>query len=122
MKLTATDLTLGYGDKAVVEGVSLTIERGEMVAIVGPNGSGKSTLLRGLSRLLKPSRGRVLLGETDIRSLSARAVARVLAKRDTRCAAVAQCVVDQIRDHPPDRCPLAEGRHVIRPVILGLGP
>lgn len=79
MKLTVRDLTLGYGGRTVVEGVSLEIDAGEMVAIVGPNGSGKSTLLRGMSRLQRPERGQVLLGETDIRSMGARDVARVLA-------------------------------------------
>jgi iron complex transport system ATP-binding protein len=79
MKLTVRDLTLGYGARPVVEGVSLEIDAGEMVAIVGPNGSGKSTLLRGMSRVQKPVRGQVLLGENDIRELSAREVARILA-------------------------------------------
>ena len=79
MKLTIEDLVLAYGSREAVHGVSFEIDTGEMVAIVGPNGSGKSTLLRGLSRLQKPERGRVLLGETDIRSLSPRQVARQLA-------------------------------------------
>lgn len=79
MRLAAEALRLGYGGEDVVHGVSLAIEGGEMVAIVGPNGSGKSTLLRGLARLQKPSGGRVLLGESDIRGLSSREVAKHLA-------------------------------------------
>jgi len=79
MKLTARDLTMSYNGHPVVDGVSFTIDAGEMVAIVGPNGSGKSTLLRGLSRLQKPVRGQVLLGENDIRDIGARDVARILA-------------------------------------------
>ncbi len=79
MKLTVEHLSLAYGSRQVVTDVSFSVDAGEMVSIVGPNGSGKSTLLRGLSRLQKPSSGRVLLGESDIREIGARAVARVLA-------------------------------------------
>lgn len=79
MKLAARDLVLAYDGRTVVDNVSFEIDAGEMVAIVGPNGSGKSTLLRGLSRLQKPVSGQVLLGETDIRHMGAREVARILA-------------------------------------------
>jgi len=79
MKLTVRDLVLGYGGPPAVNGISLEIESGEMVAIVGPNGSGKSTLLRGMSRLQKPEHGQVLLDGIDIREMGAREVARHLA-------------------------------------------
>jgi len=58
-------VTFGYGREPVVEDVSLSIARGEFVALVGPNGSGKSTLLRVLLGLLEPQAGRVeLFGQT----------------------------------------------------------
>jgi iron complex transport system ATP-binding protein len=79
MKLTVDHLTLTYGARIAVNDVSLCVEAGEMVAIVGPNGSGKSSLLRGMARLHKATRGRVLLGETDIRKTGSREVARRLA-------------------------------------------
>ena len=79
MRLEAEALTLEYGGRRAVDDVSLAIQSGEMVAIVGPNGSGKSTLLRGMSRLQKPSSGRVLLDRRDIRGMGAREVARDLA-------------------------------------------
>lgn len=79
MRLAAVDVTLRYGPRAVIRAVSLQIESGEMVAIVGPNGSGKSTLLRGLGRLHRPTSGRVLLGDSDIRTLGPKEVARMLA-------------------------------------------
>jgi iron complex transport system ATP-binding protein len=73
------NITLGYAaDEPVVAGLSLEVPAGRMTAVVGPNGSGKSTLLRGMSRLLKPSGGRVLLDGKDIHQLPARELARRL--------------------------------------------
>jgi iron complex transport system ATP-binding protein len=73
------NITLGYAaDEPVVAGLSLEVPAGRMTAVVGPNGSGKSTLLRGMSRLLKPSSGRVLLDGKDIHELPARELARQL--------------------------------------------
>lgn len=61
-------MTFSYGLEAVLDRVSLSVERGEFVALVGPNGSGKSTLLRCLLGLLEPSAGTVrLFGESPRR-------------------------------------------------------
>ena len=79
MKLTAEALSLSYNGRDAVHQVSLDLESGELIAIVGPNGSGKTTLLRGLSRLLRPVAGHVLLDGEEIRSISPREVARRLA-------------------------------------------
>lgn len=73
------NLTLGYGtDEAVVSGLTLEVPAGRMTAVVGPNGSGKSTLLRGMSRLLIPRSGQVLLDGKDIHKLPPRELARQL--------------------------------------------
>ena len=58
--LELRDVTKAFGPTQVLHGVSLRIERGEIVTVVGPNGSGKSTLLRCLIGAEKPSRGRIL--------------------------------------------------------------
>ena len=58
--IAAEDLDVRFGRTQVLFGVSLRIERGEIVTVVGPNGSGKSTLLRCLIGAQKPTRGRVL--------------------------------------------------------------
>lgn len=57
--LTISGLRSGYGGETVLQGVDLTIARGEIVAVVGRNGVGKSTLMRTLTGLLKPSAGAI---------------------------------------------------------------
>ncbi len=79
MELQARALTLAYGRRVAVDGVSLTVHPGECVALLGPNGSGKSTLLRGLARLLKPAAGEVVLGERPLSRWPAAELARTLA-------------------------------------------
>lgn len=76
--LAAQELTLGYGDRTIVQGLDLEIPAGRVTAIVGPNGCGKSTLLRGLARLLPAREGRVLLDGHDVRTMPSKRVARVL--------------------------------------------
>ena len=57
----AERVTFGYGDRPVVEDVSLTVESGEFLGLVGPNGSGKSTLLSLVLGLRRPDSGSVSL-------------------------------------------------------------
>lgn len=66
LDLRADNVVLGYDDSEVVQGVDFAAESGTLTAIVGPNGSGKSTLLKGLVGLLRPKRGRLLLGGRDV--------------------------------------------------------
>ncbi|WP_049981597.1 metal ABC transporter ATP-binding protein [Halolamina rubra] len=62
--LEATEVSFTYGDRPVVEDVSLTVEAGEFLGLVGPNGSGKTTLLELLIGLRRPDAGSVrLFGE-----------------------------------------------------------
>ena len=77
-RLRARALSLGYGDRRVVEGLDLDVPDGRVTALVGPNGCGKSTLLRGLARLLAPTSGGVLLDGRPIAQIPTREVARVL--------------------------------------------
>jgi branched-chain amino acid transport system ATP-binding protein len=55
--LTVRDLRSGYGDEDILKGVSITVPRGTIVAVIGPNGSGKSTLLKTLYGLVPTRAG-----------------------------------------------------------------
>ncbi|MFE3517797.1 ABC transporter ATP-binding protein [Streptomyces sp. NPDC059166] len=77
-RLAARDVTVGYGERTVLDGLDVTIPQGVVTTIIGPNGCGKSTLLRTLSRLLKPTRGSVVLDGDDIARLRTRDVAKKL--------------------------------------------
>ena len=57
--LEVTNLEVAYGALMALQGVSLTIQHGEMVALVGPNGAGKSTLLKTIAGLLVPRSGKI---------------------------------------------------------------
>lgn len=72
-------LNIGYGQRLVVEGLSLELLKGGVTALVGPNGSGKSTLLKTLARLLSPSAGAVYLNGKAISRMPTSAVAQEIA-------------------------------------------
>ncbi|WP_078593032.1 ABC transporter ATP-binding protein [Evansella clarkii] len=61
-----TGLSKVYGSKAVVEDVSLNIEKGKITSFIGPNGAGKSTLLSMISRLIAQDTGEILIDGQDI--------------------------------------------------------
>jgi iron(III) transport system ATP-binding protein len=63
-KLVVDDLHLQYGDNPILKGVSLTLNPGEVVALLGASGSGKTTLLRSVAGLEVPSRGRITIGDS----------------------------------------------------------
>ncbi|CAM5484530.1 Vitamin B12 import ATP-binding protein BtuD [Streptomyces tendae] len=77
-RLTAENVTLAYDQRVIAEKLSVAIPDNSFTVIVGPNACGKSTLLRALSRMLKPSEGRVLLDGSVIQSMPAKQVARTL--------------------------------------------
>lgn len=59
----------GYGDKEALRGVSISIQKGERIALVGHNGAGKSTLIKLLMRLYDPDQGQVKLDGRDVREM-----------------------------------------------------
>jgi branched-chain amino acid transport system ATP-binding protein len=66
VSLAVTNVSAGYGDAEVLHDVSLTVERGQVMALLGANGAGKSTLLRTISGLIKPTGGRIAVRGQDV--------------------------------------------------------
>jgi len=77
--LECKDVSVTYGRRTVLRGISLAIEESDFVGVIGSNGAGKSTLTKVLNGLLRPSQGAVTLMGTDMSSFSKREVALQLA-------------------------------------------
>jgi len=75
--LEVEDLHAGYGPAEVLFGVTLTLRRGEVAALMGRNGAGKSTTLKAVMGLLTPRKGRVRFAGTDITGLPPFRIARL---------------------------------------------
>jgi energy-coupling factor transport system ATP-binding protein len=73
--ITVQDLSHFYGNVPALSGVSLTIRKGEFVAIVGENGSGKTTLVKHFNRLLSPTTGDVIVNGKNTKKCSIAALA-----------------------------------------------
>lgn len=65
-------ITKSFGSLQVLKGIDLHIGKGEILSIVGPSGAGKTTLLQIIGTLDKADTGSVVIGGTDVASLSAR--------------------------------------------------
>lgn len=72
--LTLDQVSKHFGGLAAVDNVSMTVNDGEILAIVGPNGAGKSTLLKVVIGLYKPTAGKITFDGNDITGLSAHQV------------------------------------------------
>ncbi|MCY9850114.1 Fe(3+) dicitrate ABC transporter ATP-binding protein FecE [Pectobacterium jejuense] len=79
MELTTQNLTAGYGDKRILDGLSLSLPAGKITALLGPNGCGKSTLLKCFAKLLIPESGAIQLNGKPLSAFSARQLSRHLA-------------------------------------------
>lgn len=71
MMVEITDIHKSFGKLEVLKGISLTIDKGEVVSIVGPSGAGKTTLLQIMGTLDKPDRGSVVIDGVDTSTLRA---------------------------------------------------
>jgi iron complex transport system ATP-binding protein len=75
--LSARDVTVSIGTKQIVRDARLSLNAGELVALVGPNGAGKTTLMRALAGLV-PARGTITLAGKSLRDLTPRERARMV--------------------------------------------
>jgi branched-chain amino acid transport system ATP-binding protein len=75
--LVVSDLHAGYGLSEVLDGASLTVKAGKVVALIGANGAGKTTTMRAISGMVRPSRGTVLLDGKPVQDLPPSRIARL---------------------------------------------
>jgi putative ABC transport system ATP-binding protein len=121
-------LPLGRERIKILDGISLRIAQGELVAITGPSGSGKSTLLGIIAGLDSPSSGQVLVAGLDITRMSE---SRLAAIRNARIGMVFQTfnLIPTLTAHENVEVPLYVGKHPGRPAarakemleLVGLG-
>jgi len=76
MTLAIENLRAAYGEIEVLHGISLSVEKGQLIALLGANGAGKSTAIKAIMGLVKPTAGRVLLDGRDIAGEAAHMAAR----------------------------------------------
>ncbi|BAL92599.1 putative ABC transporter ATP-binding protein [Actinoplanes missouriensis 431] len=94
--LRVEGLTAGYGAAPVLHDVNLTVQPGEIVAVLGANGAGKTTLLRTLSGLVRSSRGQVVFDGADLKSTKVeRMVRRGIAHVPEGRGVVTELTVDE---------------------------
>jgi len=64
------NVTMQYGNRLILDDISLQISKGEIMVVIGPSGSGKSTLLRLIIGLVKPTQGRILVNGQDVAQMT----------------------------------------------------
>ena len=77
--ICAQNVNFSYSAKPIIEGLSLTIDEAQIVAIIGPNGSGKTTLLKIINGTLFPNSGKMLIDGKDTRSWPRHQIAKTVA-------------------------------------------
>ena len=85
--IRVSEISKSFDGREILHGVSFTVNSGDFLSITGESGSGKSTLLGIMGGVLRPDKGKVLIGETDVAALSERDLAKL---RRTRLGYVYQ--------------------------------
>lgn len=95
--LDIRDLSIGYSTtKALINGINLTIDEGETIALLGLNGCGKSTLLKTIIGELKPLSGKVLIEGKELNALSTKDLAKKIASVNTHYQNPGQITVEEL--------------------------
>lgn len=102
LAIGASGLSVAYGDRTVITGLSVDFPEGQITTIIGPNGCGKSTLLRAVSRLIPSSGGNIRIGGQDATRMKRKELAKKIAVLPQSPTAPAGIVVADL---------VARGRH-----------
>lgn len=78
MEIKASNLQIGYGERVIVDDMSIHIKQNQITTIIGPNGSGKSTVLKAITRLIRYQQGKVVLDGRDILTLKPKELSRTI--------------------------------------------
>jgi iron complex transport system ATP-binding protein len=95
-QVRAKGLSVGYGSKEVLSGVSLEVEKGKLTLVVGPNASGKSTLLKTLAGILRPLGGVVTIDGKEVYRMRSRERARSIGAVTTSRPQVSEMTVEEV--------------------------
>jgi phosphate transport system ATP-binding protein len=122
-RMTLTDLSVFYGDKAAVREVSLPIRQGEVLALIGPSGCGKTTLLRTLNRLteLTPSAhrdGTIALDGQDIDQLEVTELRRRVAMVFQQPNPFPMSIFDNVAYALREQAMKRPGKSVVEPLVI----
>ena len=79
MVIRGDNIIVQYGDKIVLDKVSIDVQRGNIITIIGPNGSGKSTLIKAICRSIKIDHGEISLEGNNIDNIPTKTIAKKLA-------------------------------------------
>ncbi|MBB3656728.1 iron complex transport system ATP-binding protein [Rhizobium sp. BK650] len=79
MPLSCSDLSVMYGERRALDNFRISLEPGEVRALIGPNGSGKSTALQALAGLIRPASGHARIANEPVASMTRRTLAKKLA-------------------------------------------
>lgn len=78
MRIKIDDLEFGYSSTPVLQNVVLDLNSAQFISIIGPNGVGKSTLIHCMNKVLKPTRGTVMINDVDVSQMKLKDVAKIV--------------------------------------------